>query len=96
MYKADQHAILDKAHAEDEGTVLMLILVLSQPLSVCCDCRRVGREQGRQRRFDAVSYRAHRHDDFDGFGCLFIPCLLFITPTSILLKEEKHRNARFS
>ncbi|NOX78631.1 MAG: DUF1345 domain-containing protein [Gammaproteobacteria bacterium] len=27
MYKADQHAILDKAHAEDEGTVLMLILV---------------------------------------------------------------------
>ena len=27
MYKADQHAILDKAHAEDEGTMLMLILV---------------------------------------------------------------------
>ena len=27
MYKADQNAILDKAHAEDEGTVLMLILV---------------------------------------------------------------------
>lgn len=27
MYKADQDAILDKAHAEDEGTVLMLILI---------------------------------------------------------------------